>query len=286
MSSITAETRLIAVIGSPVEHSLSPALHNAAFEASGRNWRCVAFEVTSGGAGPALSAMETLGIVGYAVTMPHKADMAAAVDVLDPAASALGSVNTVVRSEDGSTLGASTDGVGLIDALVAADADPHGRRVAVVGAGGAGRSIIDALGRHGAAEIAVINRTADAGDRAARLAPQASTASVEAIASAEIVINATSVGMGSEVEDLAAVPFDPRLVGRGQVVVDIVYHPIVTPLLSQAADQGARTIDGLEMLVYQAIRQHEIWTGDRIDPDVMRRAALAELATRQDRSGR
>ena len=107
---ITGTTRLAAVIGSPVRHSLSPALHNAAFDAAGLDWRMVAFEVAPGDGAAAVAAMRTLGIGGLAVTTPHKADVAAAVDEVDPAASTLRSVNTVVLRDDGSTLGASTDG--------------------------------------------------------------------------------------------------------------------------------------------------------------------------------
>ena len=118
---ITGATRLAAVIGHPVQHSLSPALHNAAFDAAGLDWRFVAFDVVPGGATDAIAAMRALGIGGFAVTMPHKADVAAAVDEVDAAAAALRSVNTVVLRDDGSTFGASTDGQGFVDSVRAGD---------------------------------------------------------------------------------------------------------------------------------------------------------------------
>ena len=110
----TGATQLTAVIGSPVRHSLSPTLHNAAFEAADRDWVMLAFEVARGSGAAAVDAMRTLGVRGLAVTMPHKSDVAAAVDVVDPAAAALGSVNTVVLRDDGTTFGASTDGAGFV----------------------------------------------------------------------------------------------------------------------------------------------------------------------------
>src|SRR3954453_15493800 len=155
---ITGATRLAAVIGSPVRHSLSPALQNAAFESAGVDWRMVAFEVAPGGGAAALAAMRTLRIGGLAVTTPHKGDVAAAVDEVDSAATALRSVNTVVLRDDGSPFGASTDGPGFVDSLRAAGVDVARPRALVLGGGGAARSIIDALGRAGAVAIDVVNR--------------------------------------------------------------------------------------------------------------------------------
>ena len=167
---ITGATRLAAVIGSPVRHTLSPVLHNAAFESAGLDWRMVAFEVAPGHGAAAVPAMRTLGIGGLAVTTPHKADVAAAVDEVDPAAHALRSVNTVVLRDDGSTLGASTDGAGFVDSLRENGVDVERARVVVLGAGGAARSIVDALGRAGVVEIVIVNRNPEHAAAAAALA--------------------------------------------------------------------------------------------------------------------
>jgi shikimate dehydrogenase len=272
---ISGATRLAAVIGSPVRHSLSPALHNAAFAAAGLDWRFLAFEVAPGGAAGAVAAMRTLGIAGYAVTTPHKADVAAAVDAVDASSVALRSVNTVVLRDDGSTFGVSTDGDGFVDSLRAAGTDPAGRRVVVLGAGGAARSIIDALGRCGAADVSIVNRSAGAAAAAASLAPVARMGSLDDIVAADVLVNATSVGMGS-----ADSPVDPALVHGGLVVADIVYHPLETALLRVARAAGAGVVDGLGMLVHQAARQQLLWTGVAPDPAVIRTAAEAELATR------
>jgi len=141
-----------ALIGHPVGHSLSPALHRAAFAAAGLDWEYVAFDVAPGSATAALDAVRVLGIAGLSVTMPHKSDVAAAVDALDPAAAALRSVNTVVRAPGGRLVGHSTDGAGFVASLEASGVTVAGTRIAILGAGGAARSVVDALGRCGAAD--------------------------------------------------------------------------------------------------------------------------------------
>jgi shikimate dehydrogenase len=272
---MTGATRLAAVIGSPVRHSLSPVLHNTAFDKAGLDWRMVAFEVAPGDGAAAVAAMRTLGIGGLAVTTPHKADVAAAVDEVDPAARALRSVNTVVLRDDGSTLGASTDGAGFVDSLRADGVDVERTRVVVLGAGGAARSIVDALGRAGVVEIVIVNRNPEHAAAAAALAPVARVGTPDDIAAADVLVNATSVGMGSDQS-----PVDPGHLRADLVVADIVYHPLETTLLRAARAAGAHAIDGLGMLVHQAVRQQELWTGVLADPAVLRAAAEAELASR------
>lgn len=278
MGAITGRTRLAAVIGSPVAHSLSPALHNAAFESAGLDWRFVAFEVAPGRGAKAVEAMVTLGIAALAVTTPHKRDVAAAVDEVDEAAAALESVNTVVLRPDGTTYGASTDGAGFVASLRAGGVDPAGMRAVVIGAGGAARSIVDALGRSGVADIAIVNRTPDTAAAAAALARVARVGTIDDVSSADLVVNATPVGMGGD----GRLPVDPERLTAGQVVADIVYHPLDTPLLQAARRIGARTVDGLGMLVHQAALQQQLWTGVVADVEVLRAAADAELAARSD----
>jgi shikimate dehydrogenase len=276
---ITAQTRVAGVIGSPVRHSLSPVIHNAAFAAAGLDWTFVAFEVVPGGAVAALAGMRALGIAGLAVTMPHKDDVAVAVDVLDPAAAALGTANTVVLQPDGRLAGHSTDGAGFVASLRDAEVDPAGLRVAVVGAGGAARSVIDALARAGADRIAVVNRSADRAEVAARLAgDRGHIGDSHDITDADLVVNATSIGMGT-----TELPLDLDLLHGRQVVADLVYHPLETALLAGARARGAHVVDGLGMLVHQAALQQHLWTGRHPDPAVMRAAAEQELAARSRR---
>lgn len=277
---ITGNTRVAAVIGSPVRHSLSPVIHNAAFAAAGLDWVFLAFEVVPGAASAALAGMRALGIAGLAVTMPHKDDVAAAVDVLDPAAAALRTANTVVLLPDGRLAGHSTDGAGFVASLRDAGVDPVGLDVAVLGAGGAARSVIDALARCGVRQIAVVNRSADRAEVAAALAGDRGRVGTSAdLAAADLIVNATSIGMGSNGGSGDA-PCDLRLLQPRHIVADLVYHPLETPLLAAARAVGARAIDGLGMLVHQAALQQELWTGVRPDPLAMRAAAEQELAAR------
>ena len=273
---VTASTRVAGVIGSPVRHSLSPALHNAAFAAAGVPWVYVAFDVAAGEAHRALDAMRVLGIGGLSVTMPHKEQVAASVDELAPAAAALRSVNTVVRRADGLLEGHSTDGDGFVASLREAGVDPRDRRVVVVGAGAAGRAVVDALARAGAGAIDVVGRDPARAAVAAQLAgPVGRVADEAAIERADIVVNATSVGMGSD-----ELPFDATLLGARQVVADLVYHPLDTALLRAARKAGAAAVDGLGMLVHQAALQQGLWLGAVPDTAVMRAAALRELDAR------
>ena len=273
--------RLAALIGSPVEHSLSPVIHQAAFDAAGGDWTYAACDVAAGRADDALAAMRVLGIAGLSVTMPHKHQVADAVDRLDPAAASLRSVNTV--SWDGDDLvGSSTDGAGFVASLTEAGIDVSGARVAVIGAGGAARSVIDALGRAGAGAISVINRTSERAESASVLAAVASVGTGADIARADLVVNASSVGMGVETgaASQADLPCDIELLGPTQIVADLVYHPLRTAWLVRADRVGARTIDGLGMLVHQAALQQQAWLGRLPDVAVMRRAAEDALGDR------
>lgn len=275
--------RLAAVIGSPVAHSLSPAIHQAAFEAAGLDWSYVPFEVAEGRASAALDAMRTLGIAGLSVTMPHKEAVARSVDRLDPAARSLDSVNTVSWLGD-DLLGSSTDGAGFVASLSEVGVSVDGAVMAILGAGGAARAVVDAVARAGARSIVVINRSVDRGRAAAELADVAAIGTAADVPDADLVVNATSVGMGGNADDAgsADLPCPAELLGSGQVVADLVYHPLETAWLRAARLRGATTVDGLGMLVHQAALQQRIWLGDDaiIDTTAMRTAALTELARR------
>ncbi len=273
--------QLAAVIGSPVAHSLSPVIHRAGFASLGIDWTYVAFEVADGEAAEALDAMRVLGIAGLSVTMPHKGAVADAVDALEPAARALHSVNTV-SWDGGELVGSSTDGAGLLASLREVGVDVAGCKAAILGAGGAARSVIDALGRAGSTDITVLNRSRDRAEAAATLAASASVGIPSDVARADIVINATSVGMGIDAahprpDDL---PCAIELLRADQIIVDLVYHPLRTAWLEAAADVGARTVDGLGMLIHQAALQQLRWVGALPDVTPMRAAAEAELAAR------
>lgn len=280
---LSGRTRLAAVIGDPVRHSLSPTIHNAGFSAVDLDWVFLAFEVPAGGGRGAVEAMRVLGIDGLSVTMPHKADVAAAVDKVSPAARALGAVNAVVR-EGAVLVGENTDGDGFVNALrVDEGVDAAGMRCLVVGAGGAARAVVRALELAGAAEVIVAARREDAAERAAALAPKVGrVGTVDEADGAALVVNATPVGMG-EVTTLDApdLPVPEERLGSGQLVVDLVYHPLLTPLLAAARRRGAVAVNGVGMLLHQAAIAFRLWTGEDAPLEAMSAALIAELARRE-----
>jgi shikimate dehydrogenase len=267
---ITGATRVVGIIGDPVAHSRSPAMHNAAFDSLGLDWVYVAFPVARGDGAAAVRAIETLGLAGLNVTMPHKADAAAACDDLAPEAAALGAVNTVVNA-DGTLVGHSTDGDGFLRALDDERITPAGQRILVLGAGGAARAITHALGRVGA-HVTVAARRPDAARSAASLAPDGDGVGLDGIAveDFDVIVNATPLGM--EGEDP---PFDTAKLHNGQFVYDTVY-PVETPLLLEARARGLRAAGGLGMLVHQGALSFSLWTDVEPPLDVMRAAASAD----------
>lgn len=269
----SGSTRTAAVIGSPVRHSRSPLLANAAFAAARADWVMVALEVAEGHAAQAIAAVRTLDMGGLMVTMPHKHAVIDSLDRLTPAAAALGAVNSIYW--DGADLvGHNTDGPGLVAALSHDGVELRSKRCVVLGAGGAARSIIWALGAAEAGDVAVLNRTPSKAESASQLAGGVGRVAVAAdISEADVIINATSVGMGASPEDQGAIPFDPSLMRAGQVVLDAVYNPLETALLRAAREAGARPIDGLGMLVHQAAITIEAWIGVAPDIEVMNAAA-------------
>ena len=289
---LSASTKVAGVIGDPVRHSLSPAIHNAAFRSGGLNWVFCAFPVPATDPGSdgerILSAMSWFGIEGLAVTTPQKYSVAEALadrdlELIDPAARALSSVNTLTRTANGQIHGASTDGAGFVGSLVAAGVDLHHKTVGLIGAGAAARSVLDALGRTTVSEILVINRSAEAAAVAARLSTVASVASLADVSGVDIVINATTVGMESPIAADAAqeTPVPVDFLHSRQVVTDLVYHPLETRLLREARAIGAQVVDGLGMLIHQAGLQQRLWTGTDPDLAAMREAAETELAARR-----
>ncbi|MDP9454074.1 MAG: shikimate dehydrogenase [Actinomycetota bacterium] len=268
-----AHTRLAGVIGCPVRHSRSPAIHNAAFRALGLDWAYVAFDVAPGRAGAAVRAVADLGLAGLNVTMPHKHDAAGAVDRLSPVAEALAAVNTVVPV-GGELVGENTDGEGFLAALaVDHGLDPSGRRCLVLGAGGSARAVILALARAGAQEVGVVARREEQAEAAAALAGDAGRVGrVDQIGDADLVVNATPVT--SELP----LGLDPDRLGPGQLVVDLGYHPPVTALLAAAGARGAATANGLGMLAHQAALSFRLWTGQDMPLAAVAAALAAEPA--------
>lgn len=285
---VSGATRLAAVVGDPIRHSLSPAILNAAFEAAGLDWLYVAFQVPEGEGRAAVDAVRTLGLGGLSVTMPHKAVAAAACDELTGVAKALGAANCLYWQ--GTTLcGDNTDGAGFLDALRLDEGiDPAGARCVIVGAGGAGRAVAHALGEADAGRVVIVNRSPRPAEHAARLAgPAGVVGAPHDVAGADIVVNATPLGMGTVVatDGSKPLPLDVDLLTSAQVIVDLIYDPATTPLLAAAHGRGARTVNGLGMLIHQAAHAFRRWTSEEPALEAMSAAALRQLARRTADSG-
>ena len=265
---------LAGVIGWPVKHSLSPKIHMAAATAVGVDLRYDAIEVEPGRALDALKSMRLHEIRGYSVTMPHKEAVIAGLDELTASASSLNAVNHITNT-DGHLVGNNTDGDGFVLGLEhASDFRVHGSVVGVIGSGGAARAIVEACYRHGAEKVVVVARSQERGEIAAALAQERGITGMEsALGACDIVVNATPVGM-AETAQADSVPFDVDLLSASTLVVDIVYNPRQTLLLTSAAKRGLPTVEGLTMLVGQAAEQFSAWTGVEAPVEAMYAAVL------------
>jgi shikimate dehydrogenase len=266
----TALTRHAGVIGAPVRHSLSPTLHNAAYEALGLDLVYGAYEVQPGDAAVALAGAVALGFVGISVTTPHKDAIARASDGRTRRVELLGAANSVAIT-DGKSLADSTDGQGLLDDLARSFGfQSSGARCAVLGAGGAARDVVLSFADAGAEEVVVVNRSAPKAAAAAELAgDRGRVGSLGELGEFDVVINATSVGL---IRDPGADEVAHAFAGNlreGQLVVDLVYRPSRTLFLELALASGARIRNGLGMLVHQAARQVEFFTGLEAPIEVM-----------------
>lgn len=270
-----------AIIGDPVAQSLSPAMHNAVFRQRKLDWGYVAMEVREDALNEVLRTLGDKGIKALSVTMPHKE---AVFEMLNNASNGLGNVDESAKSArsvntisvtDGRLIGSNTDGDGCCNAIEQAGVDVAGSRAVIIGAGGTARAIVATLARRGASDIAVINRTESRAQDVITSATVARVGSVGDIANANILINATSVGMGTQ-----ETPVGAGLLHSSLVVLDAVYHPLETTLLRDAKVAGAKTVDGLWMLVHQGALQQLAWFKEIGDVQLMRQAALDELASR------
>ncbi len=267
---INGATELYGIMGNPVSHSLSPAMHNGAFAALGLNKAYLPFVVQD--VGQAMTGLRALGIKGVSVTIPHKQTVIAHLDSIDPVAKKIGAVNTLVIS-NGAIHGANTDWLGANRAL--SEKIPlKGASVLLLGAGGSARAIGFGLLEAGAS-LTIASRTQEKGVALAKLLgcpwlPLAEATS----ARGDALVNATSLGMAPQQELL---PIAQEALVNFQVVMDIVYAPLKTRLLQAAGQAGCQTINGLAMLLYQGVAQFELWTGLQAPVEVMRQSLLTSL---------
>ena len=263
---------LYGVIGNPIAHSLSPIMHNAAFAATGQAASFSAFQVED--LKSAMAGVRALGIAGLSVTLPHKTRVMEYLDWIDDQALKIAAVNTVVNRQ-GRLCGYNTDAAGALAALQE-KIELAGRRVLILGAGGAARALVYGIVRAGG-RVAIANRSAERGAALAKEfgAQYLAFSGIENF-QAEILVNTTSLGMAPESE---RIPVSPALLKPSMVVMDIVYNPLKTRLLEADEKCGAVTIDGLEMFIGQGALQFEMWTGQKAPLQVMRQAVLDQLVT-------
>ncbi len=266
------------MIGDPISHSLSPTIHNAAFEAVDLDWVCVALPVAAGSAGAAVEGIRALGLRGVSVTMPHKQAVIDGLDEVTEVAGALDAVNCI-EVRDGRLIGDNTDGSGFLGGLKADFGfEAKGRRCVVLGAGGAARAVVLALAGAGASSVVIVNRTESSARQAAALAgPAGRTGTFDDIADADLVVNATPIGMAGANGDVNDAPLPLELLHERLVVAELIYHPARTSLMDAAEAAGGRAANGVSMLVHQAAVSFESWTGVRAPLAAMIDAATGAL---------
>jgi len=274
---------LVGLIGWPVGHSKSPAMHNAAFEAAGIDGRYVLLPVPPNRVGEAVAGLRALGFRGANVTVPHKQAVIPFLDELTPEARAIGAVNTIIVAEDGTLTGANTDAPGFLLDLqeLGAPLDELSDSAALVlGAGGSARAVAYALAAYGIPTRILARRPGQAQSLVASLAPHLPTAGLmtahpwsqlpELAPTVRLIVNCTPVGMSPRIDTS---PWPDEIPFRsGQLVYDLVYNPRQTRLMAQAQAAGARAWNGLGMLVHQGARAWELWTGQPAPVEIMRAA--------------
>jgi shikimate dehydrogenase len=281
---ISGRTRVCCVIGDPIEHTLSPVMHNAAFEKLNLDFVYLAFRVRREELKDAIAGARSLDIHGLNVTMPHKTAIMEHLDKIDSTARSIGAINTI-HNAGGRLVGYITDGVGAINALKEKGVVPEGKKMLLLGAGGAGKAIAFHAAQE-VEELKILNRTAHKAKELAEVLRKkyykkvsgnslSSEVLKKELERADILVNATSVGMHPDVDSSLV---DPSWLRPELCVMDIIYNPLETKLSRDAKSMGAKVVSGIEMLVYQGAASFEIWTNHRAPVEVMKKAILNRLS--------
>ena len=282
-------TQRLGIIGYPIGHSISPIFQQAGLDHLGIDATYEKWEVTPEDVGDFVAGLRAPGTLGINITVPHKQAVIPFLDEVDEWATAAGAVNTIVN-HDGRLTGHNTDGPGFLRALlVETGYDPSRTRALILGAGGAARGILLALVRGGVDSLVIANRTLERAETLAQLASDNGVGSeaislsgdalTEAAASANLIVNCTTMGM-SHGPDEHGSPISAAQIPATATVNDVVYTPLLTPILKEAAAAGATALGGLHMLVYQGVLSFQMWTGVDAPVDVMLAAATAEMTSR------
>jgi shikimate dehydrogenase len=282
-------TQRLGIIGYPIGHSISPIFQQAALDHLGIDATYEKWEVTPEGVGDFVNGLRAPGSLGINITVPHKQAVIPFLDEVDEWATAAGAVNTIVN-HDGRLTGHNTDGPGFLQALlVETGYSSQGTSALILGAGGAARGILLALVRGGVDSLVIANRTLERAETLAQLSSDNGVSSeaitlgtdavTEAAASANLIVNCTTMGMTRGPDEHGS-PISAAQIPASAIVNDVVYTPLITPILREAAAAGATALGGLHMLVYQGVLSFKMWTGQDAPVDVMLEAATAEMASR------
>jgi shikimate dehydrogenase len=272
-------TKTYAVIGDPIDHSFSPALHNAAFLFMGLDCTYIAYRIPKGELESGIGALKKIGIAGFNVTIPHKVDMMKFLDEVDNECNLVGATNTVVNNL-GYLKGYNTDVEGFLEPIKKRKIDSKDSDVLLIGAGGTARAIIVGFSKEKVHKISIANRTRQSAEELIKFAKNLGVESDyldlqsagEATNRYKFVVNATSVGLKG-----VGCPISTRNINRDSIVYDIVYIPVETPLIEQSKNQGATIIYGWEMLLAQAMKSFEIWTSKQVPYEAMKLTLLGRF---------
>lgn len=266
---IDPETKVFGIIGYPLTHSLSPVMHNRAFKEKRINAIYLYFPCKD--VKGVIPGIKSLSIRGLSVTIPYKEKICLYLDELDPLAEEIGAVNTLLNKE-GHIIGYNTDAYGAVAALEKEVGSVEGKKVLVIGAGGAARAVCFAL-KKGKASIIIVNRTKEKGEKLAEeVSADFYPLSEIPKKDFDILIQATSVGM---YPDLNKSPITEEILSPDTVIMDIIYNPMETKLLKEARKKGCKTISGVEMFIQQGAKQFELWTGKDAPVDIMRETVIS-----------
>lgn len=293
---ISGRTKMICLLGSPVAHSMSPAMHNEAFTELGLDYRYLAFDVKEGELAGVMDSFRKMGVRGFNLTMPLKTEAVALCDRLSPAAEISGSVNTVVLEADGTATGHTTDGIGFTESARQEGVDFREQKVTLLGTGGAGIAILVQLALDGAREIAVFERAGSRFHaRTTRVVSELNARTSchvtvydyddavmqQQIAESCLLINATNVGMAPNT-DACIIPDASWLTKRADgisaplIVADVIYNPRKTKLLEMAEACGLKSFNGINMLLYQGAAAFELWTGEKMPTEKIKAKFFSE----------
>lgn len=265
----STHTKLVIILGNPLEHSYSPRMHNRVFNKLNMDYCYWPVEVSAENLSTVFAGLTKMNVAGFNVTIPHKMRIVELLDELDPLASAIGAVNTICL-KDGRTKGYNTDGQGFLKALETDhDMSIDNKNIFIIGCGGAARAIAMTLAFHGVGKVFLCNRTISKADalaaeinekisNCAEVVTQTPAEMAVAMPACQVLINSTGIGMHPNVD---ALPIDETLLFKELVVADIVYNPLMTRLLQAAQNSGCRIVNGLGMLVYQGAEAFKLWTG-------------------------